>query len=198
MLVSVKAFCQALLFSVRQHKDTISTLTCSLGPTDLQTVLVWADAEPAARRMHVKQLCDHIPAARMLSVKHHDELLQLPCTPAVRAAVAQWLETNQQDATAAAAHDGSCMPADVTRQQACAQGQLLVAGGHDVTWQSLRSVSMLVRVSVTHALLYDVSECAPPKQLLASFMRCIRACCCSWVAELSCWEVEGSTVMNTP
>lgn len=110
----------------------------------MQAVLVWADAEPAARAMHVKQLCDHIPAARMLSIKHHDELLQLPCTTAVKAAVAQWVQDNQQDCTATTADDGcSCMPDDVTRQQACAQGQLLVAGGHDVTWQSLRSAKVL-------------------------------------------------------
>ena len=128
--------------------------------TNMQTVLVWADAEPAARAMHVQQLCDHIPAARMLSVRHHDELLQLPCTPAVQAAVAQWVEKNQQDRTATAADDSSCTPANVTRQQACAQGQLLVAGGHDVTWQSLRSVSMLVYVSAAHASSDDVLECA--------------------------------------
>ena len=158
---------------------------------------MWADAEPAARTMHVKQLCDHVPAARMLSVTHHDELLQLPCTPAVQASLAQWVETNQQDPTATAAHDSSCMPANVSRQQACAQGQLLVAGGHDVTWQSLRSVSMLVSVSVTDALSYDVSECAHPRQLLASFMRYMWACCCSWAAELSYWEGKGSTVVNT-
>ena len=125
-------------------RNTIGTLTCSIHLTIVQTVLVWADAEPAARAMHMKQLCDHIPAARMLSVRHHDELLQLPCTPAVKAVLAQWVENNQQDCTATAADDSSCMPADATRQQACVQGQLLIAGGHDVTWQSLRSVSMLV------------------------------------------------------
>ena len=158
----------------------MSTLTCSFYIILLQTVLVWADAEPAARATHVQLLCDHIPAARMLSVTHHDELLQLPCTPAVQAAVAQWVENKQQDCTTAAADDSSCMPANVTRQQACAQAQLLVAGGHDVTWQSLRSVNMLVYVSVIHALSDDA-------QLVASFMLYIWVRCCPWLAELSYW-----------
>ena len=109
----------------------------------MQTVLLWADAEPEVRDMHVKQLCDHVPAARMLSVQHREDLLQLPCTPTVKAAVAEWVEDNQQDSAATPASDSSCMPADVSRQQACAQGQLLIAGGHDVAWQSLRCVSML-------------------------------------------------------
>ncbi|KAL3148447.1 hypothetical protein ABBQ38_15519 [Trebouxia sp. C0009 RCD-2024] len=131
-------------------KDSLQSLlhtTYFRGVQIFQAVLLWADADPAARGMHVKQLCNHVPAARMLSVRHREDLLQLPCTPAVKAAVAEWVEEIQRESAATTADDSSCMPADVTRQQPCAQGQLLIAGGHDVAWQSLRSVE-----------LYDIRE----------------------------------------
>ena len=153
-------------------RTEVAKLTCSPNLTNVQTVLLWADVDPAARATHVKQLCDHIPAARMLSVRHHDDLLQLPCTPAVKAAMARWMEENQQESTAVfTADDSSCMPADVTRQQAYAQGHLLVAGGHDVTWQSLRSVSMLMYVTILHGAPCDHKQhrCCL-RHFLASFM----------------------------
>lgn len=128
---------------------------CSLRLSNVQTVLLWADADPAARAMHVRQLCNHVPAARMLSLKHREDLLHLPCTSAVKAAVAEWVEENSTPAVTTTADNGSCMPADVTGQQACAQFQLLIAGGHDVAWQSLRSVTMQ-SCSTLHASPDDV------------------------------------------
>lgn len=83
----------------------------------------------------------------MLSLKHREDLLHLPCTSAVKAAVAEWVEENSTPAVTTTA--------DVTGQQACAQFQLLIAGGHDVAWQSLRSVTMQ-SCSTLHASPDDV------------------------------------------
>ena len=109
--------------------------------TALQAVLLWADADPATRAPHIPQLCDRVPAPKLYKLL--EGVQQLPCTPAVREAVLKWVKSKQRDLRAASSGPSCCTLDDYSRHQQLGHGQLLIAGGHDVTWQSLRSALSL-------------------------------------------------------
>ena len=109
--------------------------------TALQAVLLWADADPATRAPHMPQLCDRVPAPKLYKLL--EGVQQLPCTPDVREAVLKWANSKQRDLSAASSGPSCCTLDDFTRHQQLGHGQLLIAGGHDVTWQSLRSALSL-------------------------------------------------------
>lgn len=108
-----------------------------LNLTALQAVLLWADADPATRAPHIPQLCDRVPAPKLHKLL--EGVQQLPCTPDVKAAVLQWVQSQQHDLKAASSGSTGCTLDDFSRHHQPGHGQLLIAGGHDVTWQSLRS-----------------------------------------------------------
>ncbi|DBA92825.1 hypothetical protein WJX77_008376 [Trebouxia sp. C0004] len=115
---------------------------------DIETfkaVLLWADADPATRALHMPELCDRVPAPKLYKLL--EGVQQLPCTPDVREAVLKWVKSKQRDMSAASSGPSCCTLDDFSKHQQLGHGQLLIAGGHDVTWQSLRSVE-----------LYDTSE----------------------------------------
>jgi len=58
-------------------------------------------------------------------------------------AVLKWANSKQRDLSAASSGPSCCTLDDFTRHQQLGHGQLLIAGGHDVTWQSLRSALSL-------------------------------------------------------
>ncbi|KAA6427072.1 MAG: isoform A [Trebouxia sp. A1-2] len=129
-------------------KDSLLALLDAAFRHDIETfkaVLLWADADPATRAPHIPQLCDRVPAPKLHKLL--EGVQQLPCTPDVKAAVLQWVQSQQHDLKAASSGSTGCTLDDFSRHHQPGHGQLLIAGGHDVTWQSLRSVE-----------LYDSSE----------------------------------------
>lgn len=102
----------------------------------LQAVLLWADADPAIRAPHTPQLYDHIPAPNLYIML--ENIRQLPCMPEVEEALHRWVKHKKHDLGATASGNSCCSLDDFTRHQQPSRGQLLIAGGHDVTWQSLR------------------------------------------------------------
>ena len=128
--------------------------------TALQAVLLWADADQATRAPHIPQLCDRVPAPKRYKLyKLLEGVQQLPCAPAVREEVLKWVKSKQRDLSAASSGPSCCTLDDFSRHQQLGHGQLLIAGGHDVTWQSLRSA-----LSLSCPLILCLSSVHAPAQ----------------------------------
>ena len=103
-------------------------------------IATWANAEPAARAHDVSSLCGQVfvPLIRLEALVE-----QLQCGPEVQQAFAKYLASRRKQLidrfeTMAVPQDG-----DGRRQSHAGEAHLFIAGGHDVAWQSLRSVVIL-------------------------------------------------------
>ena len=140
MLGSTGFCCLGLLYLTAYAYPALPDLSCHLDECSitLQAVLLWADADPIIRAPHTPQLFDHIPAPNLYIML--ENIRQLPCMPEVEEALHRWVKCKKHDLGATASGDSCCTLDDFTRHQQPSRGQLLIAGGHDVTWQSLRSI----------------------------------------------------------
>lgn len=100
-------------------------------------IATWANAEPASRAQDVSSLCGQvfIPLIRLEAVVE-----QLQCAPEVQQAFAKYLAFRRKQLIDR--FETMSLPQTWEGGQRFAAGdaRLLIAGGHDVAWQSLRSV----------------------------------------------------------
>lgn len=125
---------------------TRESLLALLGTTWLhdiasyKAILLWADADPADRSEHIPGMCDEVFKSSYVQCPFK-ELSQLQCADEVRQALLKWVK-RQQHTIGARADDSTCTRDPLTMHHSSGSSQLLIAGGHDVTWQSFRSVEL--------------------------------------------------------
>lgn len=98
-------------------------------------IAMWANADPSSRSQEVSRLCGQVfvPLIRLEALVE-----QLQCTHEVQQAFHKYLASRRRQlinkcGDAAVMHSGN-----TDQPLSAGDAHLLVAGGHDVAWQSLR------------------------------------------------------------